>query len=171
MAPPALPADEVVPEIQAEMRRILLLGRPTYSIGLFSAAAILGTVLWPHVDHRHLLVWLALALGCAALFTVAVYGPLARRTRADGVPVLMDPANVASGIVFGAVTWVDPHALAHSDPVPWICVAGLFALSAGSTIGRVTVHKVRRGEEPSPWAASSIETSTALKAAMVGSRT
>ena len=45
------------------------------------------------------------------------------------------------------------------------------ASTAGITIGRVTVQTVRRGEEPSPWAASSIETSTALKAAMVGSRT
>ena len=42
---------------------------------------------------------------------------------------------------------------------------------AGSTIGRVTVRTVRRGEEPRPCAASSIETSTALKAAMVGSST
>ena len=45
------------------------------------------------------------------------------------------------------------------------------ASTAGSTIGKVTVHTVRRGEEPSPWAASSMETSTALKAAMVGSST
>ena len=45
------------------------------------------------------------------------------------------------------------------------------ASTAGSTIGKVTVQTVRRGEEPSPWAASSMETSTALKAAMVGSST
>ena len=42
---------------------------------------------------------------------------------------------------------------------------------AGMTIGKVTVHTVRRGEEPRLCAASSMETSTALKAAMVGSST
>ena len=42
---------------------------------------------------------------------------------------------------------------------------------AGSTIGRITVRTVRPGEEPRPCAASSIDTSTALKAATVGSST
>ena len=41
----------------------------------------------------------------------------------------------------------------------------------GITIGSVTVQHVRRGEEPRLCAASSTETSTALKAAMVGSST
>ena len=42
---------------------------------------------------------------------------------------------------------------------------------AGSTIGSITVRTVRLGDEPSPCAASSIDTSTALKAATVGSST
>ena len=41
----------------------------------------------------------------------------------------------------------------------------------GTTMGRVTVHSVRRGEEPRLCAASSIDTSTALKPAIVGSST
>ena len=45
------------------------------------------------------------------------------------------------------------------------------ASTAGSTMGSVTVRTVRPGEEPSPCAASSIETSTDLKAASVGSST
>ena len=42
---------------------------------------------------------------------------------------------------------------------------------AGITIGKVTVQTVRAGEEPRFCAASSIDTSTALKAAIVGSST
>ena len=41
----------------------------------------------------------------------------------------------------------------------------------GMTIGKVTVHSVRRGEEPRLCAASSTEMSTARKPAMVGNST
>ena len=41
----------------------------------------------------------------------------------------------------------------------------------GMTIGSVIVRNVRARDEPSPWAASSTETSTALRPATVGSST
>jgi len=127
--------DSMTAEVAAESNRIYRTSRWIAPLGTSSAAVVLALELWDVVPKDRLIGWFVAALCCAAFTVVSFAVPwFDNRRLSNGIPIATTVGHACIGVVFGALFWLLPEALA--DPVArWTSLAGFFALSAGAAFG------------------------------------
>ena len=132
------------PDVAIELRRMVRLNRSTFPLGTTACVVTLAALARPYLDRGVLVGWTLAGLGSAALFALALWPPLERRSDADGLPALLPAAGYVCGLVFGVLPWLDLDALRRTA-FGWIALVILMAMTSGTQSGLIngTKHLVR----------------------------